>query len=274
LGLDLGLGLGLDAPVKAQTQGASAGKKYDESQRLIKEKKYDEAFAALDQCLKLDPKHGPAHAQKAALHLLMEQFDQAKDDCREGLKYKLPKKNLSQCHKILAECYVQEGDYKQAEVEIDRAIALMPNAKKYYQFRYKIYRVLKKYDQAIADCTEVIALDPEYPTSELVNRAEIYMVQKKYTEAIKDYTAAIKAADKRAERIYVDRALAYQMLNMHAEAAADCTKALSHLAINKANRRHDYKALKIRAESYEKLGKKDLAANDRKQMNLIDDYEI
>jgi len=270
----LGAGQGLFCAAHAEQKDTLAAKKFSESQRLIKEKKYDAAFTALDDCLKLDPKHGPAHAQKAALHLLMEQFDKAEADCREGLKYKLPKKNLSQCHKVLAECYVQEGDYKRAEAEMDQAIALWPTAKKYYQFRYKIYRVLKKYDAAIADCTTTITLAPEFPASDLINRAEVYMVQKKYGAAVKDYTAAIKADDKRAERVYVDRAHAYQLLNMHNEAIADCTLALKHLATSKANRKHDYQALKLRADSYEKLGKKDLAADDRKKMKLIDDYEI
>ena len=258
----------------AVTKNSPAAAKYEESQKLIKAKKYTEAFASIDESLKLDPEYGPALVQKAALHLLMEQFDKAEEDCREGLKYKIPKKNLSQCHKILAECYVQEGDYKRAETEMDQAIKLQPDARKNYQFRYKVCRVLKKYDKAIADCNSVLAMGSEFPASDLINRAEIYMVQKRYRDAINDYSAAIKSDEKRAERLYVDRAYAYQMVGMHNEAVADCTRALAHLSTNKANKRHDYQALKLRAESYEKLGKKDLATADRKKMAQIDDYEI
>jgi tetratricopeptide (TPR) repeat protein len=81
---------------------------------------------------------------------------------------------------------------------------------------------LEKYDEAIADFTAVMAIDPEQ-SSAYVNRSNCYFNKKEYQKALADAEEAIRCGDNDA---YYESGRAYTELGEYEKAIADFDKAL------------------------------------------------
>ena len=79
------------------------------------------------------------------------------------------------------------------------------------------------HDQAIADCTEAIRLDPKNADA-YYNRGNSYARKGEYDKAIADCTEAIRL-NQTQPVFYVSRARAYRALGDEAKAASDEKKA-------------------------------------------------
>jgi tetratricopeptide (TPR) repeat protein len=133
-----------------------------------------------------------------------------------------------------SKAYVMLDDYKHGLADMDRAIQLHSENSAWFDRRASIELMANQKEKAFADLKKAIAVavavkDADALYSALRHRANEYRTESKYQQALDDYTAALKAE----KRVYTrDR------------------------------------VLQDRAECYEKLGKHDLAAADRKQAAL------
>ncbi|MEP6924406.1 MAG: tetratricopeptide repeat protein [Pyrinomonadaceae bacterium] len=137
------------------------------------------------------------------------------------------------------------------------AVRLDPNNAQALACRGNFYRLLKKYDEALADLNESIRLSPEAATSYQI-RSVIYKDRKMYDEAIADQTGAIKIhaeADYQSPYNYEERGELYFLKGDYENAVRDYSKVISI----KPDLENIYAK---RAEAYRKLGKKDLADAD------------
>jgi len=82
----------------------------------------------------------------------------------------------------------------------------------------------KKYDEAVAQCNQAIALDPNYYWSYSV-RADAYRYSDRNDQAVKDYTKAIELASRPLD--FGFRALAYLKTRQYNLALADARKAVT-----------------------------------------------
>jgi len=253
----------------------SAETYYKKGMFSLKQRHHEEALLCFNRALSVEPNYVPALVQRAELYLLLEQYSKAQKDCQKTLSLKtVPDKLVAKAHKILADCHIENGNYRQADQELDQVIALDCTQSGYFMCRGDVSKVLNKNDQAIKDFSAAITLQHGQSFKAHWSRGDVYVRLGRHSEAVKDYTTAIAQNPKRADRIYVCRAQAYIKLAMYQKSVDDCSLALLHLGRSNAAQRQDYSALNLRASAYEKLGKKALAEKDRQAMRRIDDFEI
>jgi tetratricopeptide (TPR) repeat protein len=97
------------------------------------------------------------------------------------------------------------------------------NTENTYYNRGISYAEKGEHDQAIADYTEAIRLDPKGATA-YNNRGDSYAKKGEYDQAIADYTEAIRLVPTNPT-FYVARSLAYRALGDEAKAASDEKRA-------------------------------------------------
>jgi tetratricopeptide (TPR) repeat protein len=123
------------------------------------------------------------------------------------------------------------------------------------------YRAKTLYDQAIADETQAISLNPNFSAA-YYNRGVAYHFKKLYDQAIADYTQAIALKPDDADA-YVSRANAYVRKGLYDQAVADCTQAIAIDA-------RSAKAYVNRGDAYRDKGMNDLAIADYRVAVTID----
>lgn len=139
-----------------------------------------------------------------------------------------------------------------------------PFSRRDYLYRSRLYRDTAQAEKAIADLTKVI----EIPANKgghvdwnldqtLFDRANLYFSIHDYAHAIADYSKIIELDDD-SEDAYQKRGDCQFALGQYTKALDDYNLALKHEVDPTAE---SYKA---RANAYEKLGKPELAAKDRK----------
>jgi tetratricopeptide (TPR) repeat protein len=152
------------------------------------------------------------------------------------------------------------GEYQQLLMDPIRAKSLDPKvASRAYNNRAWIFRSTDR-PRALADLDKAIALDPKYVKA-YYNRVLTYT-------DLGDWQNVVKACDKiieldpRCVVVYYHRAVAFGGFEQWQKAVADCTTAIERnprLAT----------AYSYRGFAYEKLGKNDLAKQDREKGNLL-----
>ncbi|MBP9091730.1 tetratricopeptide repeat protein [bacterium] len=139
-----------------------------------------------------------------------------------------------------------------------------PFSRRDYLYRARLYRDTAQTEKAIADFTKVIEIPPNKGghvdwnlDQTLFDRANLYFAIRDYARAIADYSKIIELDDD-SEDAYKKRGDCQFALGQYKKALDDYNLALKHEVDPTAE---SYRA---RANTYEKLGKPELAAKDRK----------
>jgi tetratricopeptide (TPR) repeat protein len=145
---------------------------------------------------------------------------------------------------------------------------------RFLHIRAQEYLSMKKYNQAIADYNDLIAINPDYAGT-YHDRAMSYREIGKYDEAIKDLTKAIGMKHPSAmdwpRTAYEIRAIVYEKLERYEDAIKDWTDALmvwkkafgEYIKQSGIGSSVPCEVLNRRAEDYRKI---------KKYQNAIDDY--
>jgi tetratricopeptide (TPR) repeat protein len=147
--------------------------------------------------------------------------------------------------------------YDQAIADFSEAIRLDPKNGDAYRYRGAAYSSQMKYSQAIADFGEAIRLDPK-DVNAYDDRGEVYQRLAQYDQAIADYSTAIRI-DQEHSLIYQDRGEAYESQGKHDQAIADFTKAIQIGLLSPELTALIYSD---RGHAYEAIGNKDRAQAD------------
>ena len=134
---------------------------------------------------------------------------------------------------------------EQALADYTQAIALDPKYALAYNNRGLTHRVLKHLEQALADYTQAILLDPKFANA-YNNRGNTYRDLKHLEEALADYTQAI-VLDPKFAIAYNNRGSTYYDLKHLEQALADYTQAITldpKFALAYNGRGNTYRALK------------------------------
>jgi tetratricopeptide (TPR) repeat protein len=156
---------------------------------------------------------------------------------------------------------IEVREYQQAIADFTAALAIEPDNSDALINRATAYKHLEKYDLALADLATAEKL---VPNSAILfsNRAGIEAVQKNYPAAIQDYIKAQKYGP--SPGFLIRLAYLYEKLGDHENAITNFT-----LAANSGWS----SALAFRAYVYEETGRPDLARQDYLQVvNLTGDY--
>jgi tetratricopeptide (TPR) repeat protein len=112
-----------------------------------------------------------------------------------------------------------------AVADFTGAIRLNPFLASAYNSRGNAWSLKMKYDEAIADYSEVIRLDDRFAPGAYRGRAGAWFFKKEYDKAIADYTEAIRL-EPGFEKAYVNRSDAWYFKKQYGNVIADCTQAL------------------------------------------------
>jgi tetratricopeptide (TPR) repeat protein len=120
--------------------------------------------------------------------------------------------------------YLDNGNYDQAIAEYTQAIELDPSLTSYYYNRGLAYRGKADYENAKSDFSQVIKMNPEDGEA-YYQRGLNYSTKGDFELAVADYTKAIQFGSEKAYA-YTNRGLAYENLNRNNDAINDFEQAL------------------------------------------------
>lgn len=197
----------------------------------------NQAMSDYYKILSIDPKDSETHLIRAWTYKELDQRDPALQEFGKAIEK-------------------ARGNKEKAAAYFDRGIY-------YTLFRHRSYVASSKQDipgaleLSVRDFSSAIALDSADP-SYFHNRANSYLGLGQYDLAIEDFNAGIRLDPKRAG-LYSARGQTYQVLQKTELAVADLSRAIELEGPDDLFAPHDYM---LRAMSYEKLGKFDLAIQD------------
>lgn len=136
--------------------------------------------------------------------------------------------------------YRYQGYPDKALKALNQAESKYKDNAQFFVERASCFVNLNRFQEAIADCSSAIKLDPNLADA-YSNRAYCYATLEKYEPAAKDYTEVLKL-DGDDSLIYRNRGLAYRKLGKLKEAAADMKK-FKELTANREKHKRDINLL-------------------------------
>jgi tetratricopeptide (TPR) repeat protein len=141
------------------------------------------------------------------------------------------KPDFADCYFYRGQAYARQSKYQEAVADYTEAIKLQPQKVEYYHKRALINGSwpVEKYDAAIADYTEIIKLDPKRSSRWYWHRGNVFKKKKDYQRALADFTQAINLEPSISEKraYYGARAGLYDAELKNLEASiADLTEMI------------------------------------------------
>ncbi|HWR58875.1 MAG TPA: tetratricopeptide repeat protein [Thermodesulfovibrionales bacterium] len=152
------------------------------------------------------------------------EYDKAIEECTKQINGEIKVKYLEYSYSNRGAAYANRKLYDEAIADYTKAIELNPVYATAYYNRGVAYANKKQFDEAVSDFNKVIELSPGDSTA-YVGRATAYANKDQFDEAISDYSKAIEL-DPNDSTAYHNRALAYAGKKQPEEAVADLSKAV------------------------------------------------
>lgn len=186
---------------------------------LDKKGDYDRALQDYNKAVEIKPNFSFAYANRAWTHGNKGDYDLQIRDCNVAIAL----------HPEFVEAYYYRGFayykkrlYDQAIDDLSKAIELKPEAE-FFFLRATCYEHQDDLERKIGDCTQAIALRPDYAKA-YNSRGTGYAGMQDYTRAIKDFTKCLELNDAYAEA-YMNRAVAYYSIQAYQQAWADVKRS-------------------------------------------------
>jgi tetratricopeptide (TPR) repeat protein len=160
--------------------------------------------------------------------------------------------------------YTLLEDYKNAEADYTRAIALDATNPWAYIYRSYTHSAQGHHELALLDCTAALNVNPRLAMA-YIERGYAYFKLGKYKESILDFTSFL-TLNPRDSSAYFCRAIAYSELAEYGHTVLDLSEAI------KCNPK-DFSAFFCRGLAYHRLGQLDKATADYKSaLSISPDY--
>ena len=204
---------------------------FRKAQRLTSKGEYSQAISVYSSILKKNPQSYAAYAGRG---LLYEQL-KAKDS-KELTQYKqLAKKDYERALALngkqpeilnnLSALYIDEGNYEEAVLYLNRALHLRPDYVLALLNRAVARTKQGRYSEALSDFYQVEQLEP-YSSLLYLNRGLLEYAAGYYNSAIDDFTALIGLQADNA-RAYMERGRTFIKMGYFQDAMEDFQKALA-----------------------------------------------
>ncbi len=194
-----------------KTRNRQAMYYYNKGVRLYRKAKMKEALVELDQAIKLDPNCGEFYFRRGDCLLELDKLNDAYADFTKAIQLE-PRHYPA--YKRRARLNYERGKLDDALKDYTSAEKFSPNLierAEIIKLKAKMHSSMRKYDLAIVDMTQSLALD-RTPHG-LMLRGNQYFSIKQYKKAIDDYTEAISMkSPKLQERLFTMRADAYEKM--------------------------------------------------------------
>ncbi|MEU1312150.1 tetratricopeptide repeat protein [Streptomyces cinnamoneus] len=213
--------------------------------------RYDEAVAALDRALAIDPRNTSALAHRGEAHRQAGRLDQAVADLTAALD--LDHDDAAWALGSRGDAHRQAGRIDRAIADFDAALEVNPAYAWALGSRGAAHQQAGRLDQAVVDYTAALAIDPTYAWA-LACRGKAHQQAGDCEQAVADYTAALELNPTYAWALG-SRGEAHQQAGRLGQAITDYTAAL---AIDPAYAW----ALASRGEAHREAGHYDEAVTD------------
>ncbi len=246
-----------------------------EAEALLGQDRHEDALAALNQALVLDPNFVLALIYRGGAYKQLLDYKKALDDFDRALS--LDPKNASLLM-LRGDAYRLQGDYPKALADLNQALAIKPNDPATLARRGETYRLMNNYEKALADLDQALALAPgdtfalasrgdthrfignyqqavadfdhvlsltPHNTTILTKRGDTHRLLKDYTKALSDFDEAL-ALNPTFAAALAGRGDTYRLLKDYTKALADLDEAIFH------NPRDEW-ALISRGETYQSI---------------------
>jgi tetratricopeptide (TPR) repeat protein len=146
-----------------ESEAASATEYYERGRLYLIRKNYDAALSRFQKAIELDPEFAEAHYVLGRLYVKIGRPDEALGEFEKAIA--LEPSDV----RLLAASYFSRGELlhkdkrdREALVDLDRAIELLPDAELFYLVRSDVFENAGDYELALKDIEKAIELNPEY----------------------------------------------------------------------------------------------------------------
>ncbi|HYT28427.1 MAG TPA: tetratricopeptide repeat protein [Ktedonobacteraceae bacterium] len=160
----------------------------EEGNRLSDLKRYEEALAAYEQAIRLDPDDATAYNNKSAALIKLKRYEEALIALEQAIRLD-PKNAVGYTEKGAA--LDQLGRYEEALIALVQAVQLDPNNTLAHKRRGAVLNKLGRYEEALAAYEQAIRLDPDDVTA-YTDKAAVLNKLKRYEEALITLEQAIR----------------------------------------------------------------------------------
>ncbi len=174
----------------------------------------------LEKAVQIEPANSLARSRLANVYNILNEKDLAESNANQVLEQLVsPKTDLEYFTKGNVNIYLKKSD--EAIADLSKAIELNPDFAAAYHNRGLLYQGKKQDDQAISDLTKAIEINPNFSTAYL-NRGITYRNKQLYDQAIADLTKVIEL-DPKFSDAYFNRGNTYAAKRQYDQAIADYT---------------------------------------------------
>lgn len=124
------------------------------------------------------------------------------------------------------------GEYEEALVQLDKAIAASPTNAELYGYRGRCFVNTHEYDKAIKDFSTMIKLNPKSVGNPYLHRGRCYQKLNDHQKAVADFTKGIEKEETGAKKqgkffsLYMARGRSYELLGESNKALSDYRRCL------------------------------------------------
>lgn len=217
------------------------------------QRKWQKALSYATKAVELNPRHWAYHSLCYDCYAHLWEDDRALEHLNKAIE--LNPKNWG----LYCERAILFGKLDKSKEQLDSfssAIALAPTHTGLYEARSEVFRKLGRLEDTIKDCDLAIKYGSVFPSRVFRTKGAVLAQLGRLKEAEAALNISVQKAPDRYTSPFATRAMVYEKQGQFEKAIADYTTCIK---INKA----DFRALRGRADLYDKLGKHDLAKADR-----------
>ncbi|MBR5913539.1 MAG: tetratricopeptide repeat protein [Selenomonadaceae bacterium] len=212
--------------VYAATNAELAEEKFKEGQKIYNNNDFEKAILKFNEVIELNPNHAETYNLLGMSYYRLGKFEKAVENYTKAIE--LNPKNASN-YSGRGFSYEELGKYEEALADFQEAGRVFPNYRHIGKIISNIYFKMGRYEESLAEITDDIDryefIDRGHPDfGGYVQRAKIYKELKKYDEAIADCNKAIEFKNDYAEAYY-ERGKIYQEIGENELAEEDFEKA-------------------------------------------------
>ncbi len=177
--------------------------------------KISEAEKLLLKAIEVEPENGVAYFNLAQVYDLQHRYPEAISSLQKALT--TPNVNITVVHSLLADIYLESGDYPQAIKEAEITLKRNPKFVRTFITLGRIYEKLGEYQKALSQFEKAETAGLKITYEIYARRGDIYYKQGVFPQAIEEYKQALSANPNLLD-LYISLGRAYEAAGRHDKA--------------------------------------------------------
>ena len=167
---------------------SSAQARLERGRILAQTGEFDSALADCAAALKIDANFVPAYVVRGGALLRMNAYDRAVAEFNEALRIN---PRYAKAFNDRGVAYSKLERLDEAIADFSRALQFSPDYVQALANRANAYQLQKQHERALKDFTQAVQLDVKYAAAYCVQRGVVEAARRRYDQALADYTVAM-----------------------------------------------------------------------------------